>query len=394
MPRKLDDIRNEARAKAEAEEFCTIRESGDTMLMDAVTHFDSWQALAEFYHIDLELWEPKDITTNAWQCGRKVKGSDAGWSVQPLLQIKVRFVKRKDVARAKALIEDLIEDAKAGFPPVERGKPVHAKGGRKPKAQREKVTLEISLPDPHYGLLAWGEEAGQDWDSKLCAKAYLGAVQDLLAKSGGYDVGRVLFVTGNDFFNVNSKENVTSHGTAQDEDGRYRKTFKEGRQMLAQAIDTCRELAPVDVIVVPGNHDEERAFYLGDALECLYQGDRFVRVDNSPAEHKIVQIERALLGLTHGDKARVASLPLLMATQWKKLWAATEFHAWHLGHLHTEKKTSFSPSAVNDGVHVRWLPSLCPSSSWAAGKAFIPYRQGIGILWGQRGPVGEVIHMP
>jgi len=386
MPVNLNEVEN--KVSGAADEKCTMKQSGSTLLLDAVTHFQCWEDLAAYYKVDLDVWEPESIVTNTWQVGSV---DDHGFKVQPLMQIKVRFKKRENVAKAKEVMEDLIADMLQKAPAVKRA-PVHHSRRRK---KGSGVTLEISLPDPHYGLLAWGREAGIDWDSSICSKVYMNAVTDILERAAGSNrIDNILFVTGNDFFNVNSMLNTTAKGTPQDEDGRYRKTFKEGRELLANAIDTCRDAAPVHVVIVPGNHDEERAFYLGDALECYYMRDKHVEVDNGPAEHKVVRIGKSLIGLTHGDKASVNSLPLLLATNWKEEWAKTEYRCWHLGHLHTDRKKTFSPSSTQDGVHIRWLPSLCPSSSWAAGKGYIPYRQGIGILWAGDGPVGEIIHRP
>lgn len=358
--------------------------------MDAVTHFEKWQDLAAEHDIDLEVWEPDRITTNVWQVGRADR-EGIGFVVQPLMQMKVSFKRRENVHKAKMVIEDLFADAGLKYPVRDMRRVSRAGRRRKDRA----VTLEISLPDPHYGLRAWGEEAGEDWDSDICARVFMAAVEDLLERADkAHRIDRVLFVTGNDFFNVNSMLNTTAKGTPQDEDDRYRKTFKEGRELLTRAIDTCRTVADVDVVVVPGNHDEERAFYLGHALECLYMKDSHVNVDNGPEEHKVVRIGDSLVGLTHGDKGSFQRLPLLMATNWADLWAQTSYHCWQLGHLHTAKQTTFSPSTTQDGVHIRWLPSLCPSSSWSAASGYIPYRMGIGILWGDKGPIGELVHRP
>jgi hypothetical protein len=56
--------------------------------------------------------------------------------------------------------------------------------------------------------------------------------------------------------------------------------------LAQEVIDKCASIAPVDVIIIPGNHDEERTFYMGDALACRYEGNPNVTVDNSPKTRK------------------------------------------------------------------------------------------------------------
>ena len=43
---------------------------------------------------------------------------------------------------------------------------------------------------------------------------------------------------------------------------------------MVTAIDYLKEIAPVDVVVISGNHDYERMFYAGDVIAGWYRNDK------------------------------------------------------------------------------------------------------------------------
>jgi hypothetical protein len=75
----------------------------------------------------------------------------------------------------------------------------------------------------------------------------------------------------------------------------------------------CVQVAPVDVLIVPGNHDRERMFYAGAALECWYHGSPNVLVDNGAQLRKYYSLGKNLIGFTHGSEEKFTMLPGIMA---------------------------------------------------------------------------------
>lgn len=119
------------------------------------------------------------------------------------------------------------------------------------------------MPDIHFGKLTWREESGDDYDIKIAREIVTSTLERLLSYAEHFGVERILFPFGNDFFNVDNIDNTTTHGTPQQEDTRWRKTFREGKRLAVSMIDRCLSIAPVDVLVIPGNHDEQRSFFPG-----------------------------------------------------------------------------------------------------------------------------------
>lgn len=244
-----------------------------------------------------------------------------------------------------------------------------------------KGLMEICIPDLHLGKLAWDKETGEDYDLEEAKTRFFKAIMYFLSVSK--NVEKFVLVVGNDFFNSDTMSNTTTpngrngyKGTPQQDDSRWQKTFLEGRKLLVQAIDELRRVAPVDVIIIPGNHDHQRSFYLGDTLESWYRNCREVYIDNRPKTRKYYQYGQNLLGYTHGDKEKQADLPLIMANEVPTAWANSKFREWHVGHIHK--------TVTNEmiGCTVRTIPSLSGTDAYHAEHGYTGSKKGAhGYFW-------------
>jgi hypothetical protein len=307
--------------------------------------------------------------------GRVSKGDveDTGkMLVVPLYHMELRLVRKEEEIRANSAIEEMIQDAKKFAPVYPKIKYAPSKG---------KMLYEIAMPDIHFGRLTWHEESGQDFDIKIAEYIVRETLSQLLQYSKNFEIGRILFPLGNDFFNANSKLNTTVKGTAQQEDTRWQKTFRAGRRLAIEMIDSCMEIAPVDVLLIPGNHDEERVFYLGDALECWYHNNKNVRIDNDAVSRKYYTFGKVLLGFTHGDAETTKKLPSLMQFEVPKLWGDSTYREWHTGDKH--HKTDFVLEVDEQvGIVIRILRSLAPADAWTFAHGFVgSQRAAEAFLW-------------
>lgn len=185
---------------------------------------------------------------------------------------------------------------------------------------------------------------------------------------------------GNDFFNVDNKDATTTRGTPQQEDTRYQKTYRIGREICVWMIDACSQLAPVDVLIIPGNHDEQRSFYLGDSLFCWYHQNQNVNIDNRSMKQKYYSFGKNLIGFTHGYDEKLGNLPLMMALDQPDLWAKAKYREWHTGDKH--HKVDLIPKADESrGLVVRILRSLAASDAWTFNKGYRSLRASEGFLW-------------
>ncbi len=240
----------------------------------------------------------------------------------------------------------------------------------------EEITAVVDLFDLHIGMLAWGEETGDDdWDSRIDVAAAEVALDGLLYRLRGMNITKFIFPMGNDLLHTDTtiagKGGMTSGGTPQDVDTRYLKMFRAAAYLMVIMIDKLRQIAPVEVVVVPGNHDRERAAYIGEYIHAWYRHDPEVEVNNNASLRKYVKVGTTLLGFTHGDQEKAENLPMIMASEQKVLWAETDFRVFHTGHFHKKRKMLSVTTDTYNGTEVITLPSLVPPDAWHAMRGFV-----------------------
>ncbi len=157
--------------------------------------------------------------------------------------------------------------------------------------------------------------------------------------------------------------------------------------MLTDAIERLRTIAPVTVLIIPGNHDTLSAFHVGDSLACLYHNTRDVEIRNEPTARKYVSYGTTLLMFTHGEKGKQKNYPLLMATERPAEFGASRFREAHVGHTHETKVQEHM------GVRVRTSPALCAADAWHAENQFVGNLRGAeALVWSrEHGNVAQAL---
>lgn len=240
---------------------------------------------------------------------------------------------------------------------------------------------EISIPDAHFGKLAWREESGEDFDLKIASDRYNQAVNELLSRINLERVDRILFPIGNDMINIDSNSNTTTAGTPQQVDGRFPKIIRVVKELLIATINKLGVIAPVDVLVVPGNHDYHTMFMIGEILEAYYSNTERVTVMNSPSPRKYYRYGVNGFQYTHGNEEKHLELGLIFATEEPELWSSTLYRVAKLGHLHKTKKLNFISTDEHQGFQVEILPSLSGTDLWHKKKGYMSHKAAKAYLY-------------
>ena len=239
------------------------------------------------------------------------------------------------------------------------------------KPKKTGLLLEFAPFDLHWGKLAWAEETGEDYDMKEAATALNKSIDYTINMASKFDIAKIVFPFGNDFFQIDNEQNTTTAGTRQDTDSRFKKILREGRKLVIDTIEKLRQIAPVDVVIVTGNHGGLSEFMLGDLLEVRYESDKYVKVDNSPTSRKYYSFGKNLIGYTHGDQEKITDLVGIMATEQPEKWGNSKHRLWHLGHMHMMQLKEMQ------GVKVEWLPSLSASDAWHKKRGYVNNTRGV-----------------
>lgn len=326
------------------------------------------EVLAKF-QMDPDVWKVKKWKAGEWNGLAKTgKKGEEEVKIVTLYKISVEFEALPGVNKLKAVIEALTADGRARAPKWS-GVSVITRGNA--------GVLSLNIPDLHLGKLAWPPETeGPAYDVKIAAEVYRDAMHTLIgkAKRNQWKPERILLPIGNDFYNcdqmVQGSAAATTAGTYQDEDGRQQRSFTEGVKIQRDTIAALQAAfgVPVDVKVVPGNHDKMKVFYLGVCLEIAFENHRGVVIDNAPTKRKYFVHDRILIGMTHGEAREVEKLPLVMAHR----FALNEFvtREWYLAHLHHRRGRSYETEVEVGPMHMRGFSSLSSPDAYHAESGY------------------------
>ena len=331
------------------------------------TRIKTLDDLLEKSNVDEKVWEVERHVINKWEVGSNIDGRIV---VEELFQVKCWLKKNTDFLDMVQIKEDILQEISA-YSPIVTLKEFIALPRGESNTDTDVIldesphVLEINIFDLHFGKLAY------NYDTNIAKKRFLKALEVLVKRASNFKIDRILFPVGNDFFNSDSLRNETTKGTAQDEHLLWHQTVKLGRQLIVEGIEYLNQFAPVDVIVVQGNHDWERSFYLGEMLDAYYDKNENVTVNNEWTPRKYYTYGNCLIGFTHGNNEKVIDLPLIMAQENAKEWSKTKYREFHLGHLHHKREIKYKSTQEYKGIVIRYMRSLSGDDLWHNLKGYV-----------------------
>jgi hypothetical protein len=190
------------------------------------------------------------------------------------------------------------------------------------------------LGDPHIGMLALAEEAGENFDCKIAERNLCGGIDSLILNAWATD--KALIVNLGDFFHADNQSGTTARsGNRLDVDTRKQKVMVTGVRIMYYLIDAVlKKHNHVTIINEVGNHDDESSFVLSLILEAKYCDDERVKIDMSPATFHYYRFHSNLIGVTHGYQCKPDKLGQIMAADKPQDWGDTEYRYWLVGHVH------------------------------------------------------------
>ena len=226
--------------------------------------------------------------------------------------------------------------------------------------------LVVDPADIHIGKLATSFETGEDYDSQIAVKRVKKGVKGILQKSNGFKIDKILFVGGNDILHIDTPKRVTTAGTPQDTHGMWYENFLTAKKLYVDILETLISVADVHFVYNPSNHDYMSGFMLSDSIQSWFRKCKNITFDCSIAHRKGFKYGKNLIGTTHGDGAKLADLPLIMANEFAKDWAETKHRYVYTHHIHHKSSKDYH------GITVESLRSPSGSDSWH-------HRNGYGV---------------
>lgn len=371
----------------------TIVESGDKATVqfttDRITTLDQ---LLKACEVDLDTWEVEKCEINKYEMGRKHtlkslefnEGKISGYledsgtlSIQPMVSVKV-WLKRRPEKIFEEVIEQAIERLK-NYSPVYTSSYV-------PQTKRG-FLFSPQFYDPHFNNLSVDES-----HTVVKAADEFKHTVDLMvskAQTFGMNIDRVLLPIGHDALHSDNLQGTTTKGTQQELAGNQRTAVDYMCQAYVHLIERFAEIAPVDVEIVPGNHDRFVTYFLGKYLEVWFRQHSDVSVDSSQGSRKYYRYGKTMICMEHGDRISPRDMIGVMATESPEYFSSTTWREVWRGHLHTDK-TLFSPITEQYGVTVRYMPALAKTNEWHSLMGYVGnHRAAEGMFYHiSEGPAG------
>jgi hypothetical protein len=225
------------------------------------------------------------------------------------------------------------------------------------ETKKDAHLLVIDPADIHIGKLCSAFEVGETYNNQIAVQRVLQGVRGILQKAKGFDIDQIALIIGNDVLHIDSPKRTTTSGTPQDTDGMWHTNFLIAKQLYVDVIEILMQIAPVQVIYNPSNHDYTHGFFLAQVIETHFRNCKNVVFDVTIAHRKYFTYFNNLIGSTHGDGAKVHDLPLLMAHE-SKDWSVCKHKYIYTHHLHHKVAKDYM------GVCVEALRSCSGTDSW------------------------------
>ena len=217
--------------------------------------------------------------------------------------------------------------------------------------------LVFDPADIHIGKIASSFETGEDYNSQIAVKRVLDGLNGILCKSKGFNFDKIIFIAGNDILHVDNAQNTTTSGTRQDVNGMWYDSFIMAKKLLVEIIETLMQIAPVEVVYNPSNHDYMSGFFLLDSINSWFRLSENVTFNCDMSHRKYTQYHDNLIATTHMDGAKMDLLPSL-AAQESKMWDKTTRRYIYGHHIHHKIAKDYV------GITVETLRSPSGADSW------------------------------
>jgi hypothetical protein len=257
----------------------------------------------------------------------------------------------------------------------------------KTKITENGYMLEIPLMDVHLSKLCWDKETGNDYDSDIAVKRFKYVIGEIVKEASRYPIKKIILPIGQDFFNSDNDKGSTNAGTLQSMDSRWQKMYFLGCQLIIEAIETLKQLAPLDIMYVPGNHDKTMSYFLLLNTSAWYRNDKNVNIDISPSYRKYIKFGQCMIGYSHGEENK-KNLPLIMQSEAPEIWGTTKFRELHLGHLHSEHVTEYP------GFKTRRISTITGTDDWHTSMGYInTIKQAQAFIWDETKGLKNIINI-
>jgi hypothetical protein len=171
------------------------------------------------------------------------------------------------------------------------------------EGEKRKFAGVLGLSDWHYMKLCYGPKGERIYDKEVTKERIKHDSEEIVGDMLGYGKPEIIYVPiGNDNIHVDGPEHLTTAGTPQINatDGIWRIGVEEYIHITLDYINSIAQVAPVEVMCFPGNHDEKTSQLLQVFLKIFFEDNKRVKINYSLHSRLYSQYQKNALIFTHG----------------------------------------------------------------------------------------------
>lgn len=275
--------------------------------------------------LPLKGYSPDHDMTRTVPDGFNVKGVSTYYDEDG--RVRGQWVKSSaDAERRDAMMREAVEAMRESVP-REKARPA-------PKRTESELLNCYVVTDYHLGMLSWGEETGDDWDTDIAERLLVDWFSAAIAQSPAAE--NAVFAQLGDLLHWDGMEAVTPQSRhILDADTRFQKLVRVAIRVIRRVIGMLlAKHQKVHVLMAEGNHDLASSIWLRELLSELYADEPRVTVDVSPDPYYCVEHGKTALFFHHGHKRGVKNIDTVFAAKFREVFGRTRYAYAHMGHLH------------------------------------------------------------
>ena len=238
------------------------------------------------------------------------------------------------------------------------------------------------ITDYHLGMLAWDEEAGENWDLNIAQALVVKWFEQAIAQSPNADTA--VFAQLSDFLHFDGMDAVTPASKhLLDVDTRFAKVVRSAIRVLRTVIDMLlAKHQHIHIIMADANHDPVSQIWLREWFSVLYENEPRISVDKSPNPYNAYEFGKTALFFHHGHKRKVSNVSEVFAGQFREMFGRTKHAYAHMGHYHSIDVKE------NNLMIVEQHRTLAPGDAYSARGGWLSGRDAKVITYSKQ--FGEV----
>lgn len=270
-------------------------------------------------------YSPQHDMTHMVPDGYRLKGTSTLYDEagQPRLQ----WVKSQvDAERQAELMEEAIRAMADSLP---RAKPLSAA----PSGIDSLLNCYI-ITDYHFGMMAWHEETGDDWDLKIAEEMFVSWFFEAIRMSPVSKTAVLANIA--DLLHWDGMEALTPASKhVLDADTRFQKLVRVVIRAIRKVVDMLlRKHEMVHIIMAEGNHDPASSVWLRELFSAHYEDEPRVTVDTNADPYYCVEHGQTSLFFHHGHRRKPAAIDDVFVSKFREVFGRTKYSYAHMGHLH------------------------------------------------------------